>query len=290
MSVEVIGHRGARGLMPENTLEGFALCHAIGVRAIEFDVWPSLEGVPVVTHDPRPNPDLVRGAGGNWPGAPLPPVCRTPLAALKQLDVGGLRPGSAYGALFPEQAFLDRVRIPTLAEALAAAPPDTRLVIEIKSDPRDPDLAAAALACARSVCGLLDGHPLAGRAVISSFDWQALAIARALMPDLARSHLTHAGPPGVATPNLYCGSPWLTGPFLDDTVAMVAGQGGQVWAPWHGGLDAAGMAAARAAGLRVMVWTVNEAPDIDRMLDLGVDGIITDYPGRVQRRLAARRG
>lgn len=289
MSVEVIGHRGARGLIAENTLEGFAFCHAIGVRAIEFDVWPSHEGVPVVTHDPRPNPDLVRDAGGNWPAAPLPPICRTPLAALKQLDFGGLRPGSAYGARFPEQAFLDRVRIPTLAEVLASAPPGTRLVIEIKSDPRDPDLAAAALDCSRVVCGLLDGHPLAARAVISSFDWQVLAAVRAVLPGIARSHLTHAGPAGVATPNLYRGSPWLTGAFLDDTAAMVAGQGGQIWAPWHGGLDAAAMSAARRAGLRVMVWTVNEAEDIARMLDLGVDGIITDYPGRVQRLLAARR-
>ena len=69
---------------------------------------------------------------------------------------------------------------------------------------------------------------------------------------------------------------------------MVAGQGGQIWASWHATLDAVGMAQARDAGLQVFVWTVNDPADIARMIDLGVDGIITDYPGRVQRMLAAR--
>ena len=284
----VIGHRGARGVLPENTLEGFAFCHAIGVSAIEFDVHPSAEGVPVVTHDPRPNPALVRDEAGRWLDAPQPLVCETPLARLKAFDVGALRPGSDYGVRFPDQAVVKGCRIPTLAEVMEAAPPDARLVIEVKSDPSDPVQAAAALTCARAVCGLLDGHPLAAGAVIQSFDWRVLALAREISPGLTRAHLTFADPHAAADTTLYPGSPWLTGPYLADTAAMVAGQGGQIWASWHATLDAAAMARARAAGVQVFVWTVNDPADILRMIDLGVDGIITDYPGRVQRLLAAR--
>ena len=288
MSPIVIGHRGARGVIPENTLDGFAFCRAIGVTAIEFDVHVSAEGVPVVTHDPRPNPALVRDADGLWLDAPQPLICETPLARLKAWDVGALRPGSAYGARYPDQAVLGLCRIPTLAEVMEASPPETRLVIEIKSDPSDPVQAEAALTCARAVCALLEGHPLAAGAVIQSFDWRVLALAREVSPALTRAHLTYADPRDATTATVYPGSPWLTGPFLDDTAAMVAGQGGQIWASWHGTLDAAGMAQARAAGLQVFVWTVNDPADIARMIDLGVDGIITDYPGRVQRMLAAR--
>lgn len=288
MSVEIIGHRGARGVLPENTLIGFEFCRLIGVTALEFDVQVTADGVPVIAHDPRPNPALTRDAAGRWLDAPAPLICETPLEALSRLDVGGLRPGTAYAARFPEQAFLDGIRIPTFADLLAWAGPQARLIVEIKSDPAVPLLAAAALTCTRAVCGLLDGHPLAARAVIQSFDWRVLALAREILPELARSHLTEAGPPSAAA-TFYQGSPWLTGPFLPETAAMVAGQGGQVWAPHFRDLDADGMAAARAAGISVLGWTVNEPADIARMIDLGVNGIITDYPGRAQRVLAARR-
>ena len=127
MSPIVIGHRGARGVMPENTLDGFAFCHAIGVTAIEFDVHVSAEGVPVVTHDPRPNLALVRGADGRWLDAPQPLICETPLAWLKAWNVGALRPGSAYGARYPDQALLGLCRIPTLAEVMGRVAGDAAL-------------------------------------------------------------------------------------------------------------------------------------------------------------------
>src|SRR4051794_18770412 len=94
------GHRGARALFPENTLEGFAAALGIGVGAIELDVATTADGVVVVTHDLRLNPDLVRGPDGAWLAAPGPPVRSLTLAELRHYDVGRLRPGSDYAALY----------------------------------------------------------------------------------------------------------------------------------------------------------------------------------------------
>ena len=68
----------------------------------------------------------------------------------------------------------------------------------------------------------------------------------------------------------------------------VAAAGGDVWSPYHREIDAAALAEARGLGLEVVVWTVNDPADIERVLDLGVDGIISDYPGRVRDALAGR--
>lgn len=64
--MQLIGHRGARGLFPENTLEGFARTIALGVDGIEIDIALTADGVPVVTHDPALNPDIARAWDGAW--------------------------------------------------------------------------------------------------------------------------------------------------------------------------------------------------------------------------------
>src|SRR5580698_9247957 len=105
------GHRGARGLFPENTLEGFAAALAIGVTTFELDVAMTADGVPVVSHDAAFNPDLVRGPDGAWLAAPGPLISTLRLAELAAYDVGRMRPGSEYAAQFPGQAPHDGARI-----------------------------------------------------------------------------------------------------------------------------------------------------------------------------------
>ena len=78
----LIGHRGARGLFPENTLEGFAAAAALGLDGIELDVALTADGVPVVCHDPVLNPALARGPDGAWIAAPGPLIHALPEAAL----------------------------------------------------------------------------------------------------------------------------------------------------------------------------------------------------------------
>src|SRR3712207_1965239 len=113
------GHRGARGLAPENTLPAFAAALAVGVTTLELACGMTKDGVVVVAHDPVLNPDLARDGEGRYVTPPGVPLASLTLAQLKGYDVGRIRPGSRYAEMFPEQRAVDGARIPTLAEVFA---------------------------------------------------------------------------------------------------------------------------------------------------------------------------
>src|SRR5215831_2778600 len=113
------GHRGARGLAPENTLEAFATALKIGVTTLELDLGVSKDGVVVVSHDRVLNPDHTRGPDGEFLSGPGPRIHDLTLAELQTYDVGRLKPGTAYAAAFPQQRAVDGARIPTLSEVFS---------------------------------------------------------------------------------------------------------------------------------------------------------------------------
>ncbi len=141
--IDVQGHRGARALFPENTLEGFVAASALGVTAFELDVGMTADGVLVVNHDPALNPDIARDTSGAWLRERGPTIWSMTYAELNRYDVGRLRPGSRTASLFPDQVPHDGARIPTLASVLAALPA-TRFTIEVKTDPAHPAWTASA--------------------------------------------------------------------------------------------------------------------------------------------------
>src|SRR4029450_12405343 len=110
------GHRGARGLAPENTLEAFRTALAMGVTTLGLDLALTSDGVLVVSHDSRLNPDHTRGPDGKFLDAEGPAIRSLTLAQVQRYDVGRLKPGTALAATFPEQRGMDGVRIPTLME------------------------------------------------------------------------------------------------------------------------------------------------------------------------------
>ena len=116
--VRLIGHRGARGLMPENTIEGFEFTLDLGVTALEFDVLFSKDHVPVITHDDYLSAASTRDNTGRWLQKDGPSINELTLTELKEFDVGGLDERSKYGQRYPEQKFLSKIRIPTLLELL----------------------------------------------------------------------------------------------------------------------------------------------------------------------------
>ena len=101
--VELHGHRGARGLWAENTLEGFRRAIALGVDAIEMDVAVTADGVVVVSHDPALNPDLTREVSGTWLTDTGPLIRDLRAEELAAWDVGRLKPGTPYAAHYPAQ-------------------------------------------------------------------------------------------------------------------------------------------------------------------------------------------
>ena len=274
------GHRGARGLAPENTLPAFATALSIGVTTLELDLAMTSDGVLVVSHDRRLNPDHTRGADGTFLAAGGPAIRSLTLAQLQRYDVGRLKPGTAYAAAFPEQRGMDGVRIPTLMEvfdlARQAKADHVRFNIETKltptpgADTRDPETFAATVARA------VREAELAARISVQSFDWRTLAIMRRIAPEIERVCLSIDGGSGDTLQRGQPGpSPWTAGLDIDDfggsAPRLVAAAGCSVWSPNQRNVTAASLAEARALGLKVIPWTVNERPDMERLIQMGVE-------------------
>ena len=282
-NIQLQGHRGARGLFPENTLEGFVETLAIGVDVLEMDVGLTVDRQVVVTHDPSLNPDIARTAGGAWLAGPGPMIGSVTHEALLAYDVGRIRPGSAYAGSFPDQAPHDGARIPGLAEVIGLDP-EIRFDIELKTFPLHPEWTASPGEMADAVLAVLDATGAAGRATVQSFDWRGLRHLRACRPDLTLSWLTRSST-GAET------RPWWDGPDPSDyggsVPRAVAAEGGTVWAPEHGDLTAELVAEAHGLGLQVVPWTVNRPDDMRRLIGFGVDGLISDRPDLARRVLQA---
>ena len=283
--VWLYGHRGARGMVPENTIPSIDHMLAAGLRGLEIDVCATSDGVPVVTHDFRLAPDRTRGPDGDWVEAPGPRIRDLTLDELARYDVGTLREGSAYARRFPDQAPMPGLRVPTLdavCERLAAWGEPVWVMLEIKSDPEQPDATPPLPDYVGSVVEIVRRHGLTRTTMLHSFDWSVLAEGARQVPEMPRSYLSQrvGAPSDGAT--LYPGSPWLDGApdAANDTPAAIAALGGSAWAPYLLDVTAHEVEAAHAHGLVVNTWTVNSPGDIRRMVELGVDGICTDFPER----------
>ena len=298
MAFDVQGHRGARGLAPENTLAGFTRALEIGVSTLEMDVAVTADGVVVVNHDPVLNPDITRGPDGQFIEPPGPAVRTLTLAELSRYDIGRIRPGSRYATLYSEQVPVDGERIPSLAEVFARThelgADAVRFNIEVKVFPDRPGLTAAPEEMAERLAAVLDEAGVTSRAIVQSFDWRVLTWFQANRPDITLAWLTSAhGGADTLSPRGGRPSPWLAGhdpaTHGGSVPRMVRAAGGRIWSPDHRSLGEDEVAEARALGLTVIPWTVNDPTAMERLIGWGVAGIITDYPDRL-RAVMARRG
>jgi len=286
-NIDIIGHRGAAGLAPENTLSAFKRACEIGVNAVELDVLMTLDGKIVVHHDYNLKPEIARTPDGEWLNRPGPLIKELTLANLKTYDVGRLKPGTRYSRRYPEQQPVDGERIPTLGEVIsllkAKCDPATQLWIEIKTNPEKPDLTPAPGAVADAVVQILRMQNSTERVRILSFDWRALAHIQKLEPEIPTVYLSlegrslnniKAGQPGA--------SPWMAGHDIDDFSGSipqaVQAAGGRNWAPYYKHLTLGLLNEAHALGIQVFVWTPDKHSDMLRLMEMGVDGIITNRP------------
>jgi len=290
------GHRGARGLAPENTLAGFAVALAVGVHTLELDVGLTRDDVLVAHHDRTLHPDIARGPDGRWLERRGPALRSLGFAELAAFDVGRLRPGSAYAQGFPEQRPVDGERIPSLAqvfERVAALGADrVRFNIETKRSPLAPGETADAPTFARRLVEDLHRQGMAARSTVQSFDWRVLLEVQRLAPSIPTVYLS-AQRPGHDTIRAHdpAGSPWTADIRHADhgsVPAMVRAAGGAVWSPHAADLDADRLAQAHRLGLTVVPWTVNDPATLLRLIDAGVDGLITDRPDRLREAMRSR--
>ncbi len=291
------GHRGARGLAPENTLAGFARALEIGVTTLELDCGVTKDGVVVVSHDRLLSPDHTRDAAGRFLDAPGPAIVDLTYEELRQYDVGRIRPGSEYAAAFPEQQPADGERIPRLSDVFAlvqrSGNDSVRFNIETKIDPAHPEQTVSALAFARALAQAIQDAGMTSRVTVQSFDWRTLRLLNALAPEIALVALTDQQPDEdtveIGKPGA---SPWLGELDVDDhggsVPRLVAALGAKAWSPHARDLTPALVAEAQALGLAVIPWTVNDPKDMALALAAGVDGLITDYPDRLRALLESK--
>ena len=278
---EVQGHRGARGLRPENTLAGIACALEIGVTSIECDVALSVDDAVVLSHD-----GTVPSPAAQAAGEPIP-VARLPLAELRLVDLGeaGRLTTDATDAT---EAFRSEPgeRMATLGGALALlelfGATDVRLDVEIKSARHfDPQWDAAHVV--ERVVSEMRAYGAIERCSLRSFDVEVLHEARSRCPMLPRvllvGRVSDRVPPSFAVSEHFSSS---------DVVALALEVEAVAVAPGRSLATAELVARSHAAGLPVIPWTINEPAQVCELLEAGVDGVCTDRPDLVRATLAAQ--
>lgn len=292
---DVEAHRGGRALRPENTLPSFANALSMGVDTLELDMGVTKDGVVVVSHERGLNPDLARAPDGQYIKAGIPYVKLT-LAEVKTYDVGQIRPGSDYAKRFPDQKVVPGTRIPTLAEVFdlvrRSGDSHVRLNIETKIDPTHPEESPDPEHFVNTVLALLKREHFEDRVIIESFDFRTLQLVQKLAPSIPTVYLTQVQQPEE---NLYLDkpSPWSAGfdpmRYGGSVPRAVKAAGGAIWSPLSDDVTLESVQEAHSLGLPVVVWTVNDPKEMARLMDLGVDGIISDRPDLL-REVAASKG
>jgi glycerophosphoryl diester phosphodiesterase len=287
-AIDLQGHRGARGLAPENTLPAFAAALEIGVDTLELDTGVTRDGVVVIGHDPSLNPDIARDASGAWLEGKGPAIHDLSFAELQAYDIGRLKPGTVYAGRYPAQKPVDGTRYAKLADLFAMVEKSgnrkVRFNIETKLSPQAPGETLAPEPFTRALLDVIRASGMSARVTIQSFDWRTLRIAQELAPGIPTACLT-AQQKFLDNVQAEKGSSWTAGIQFRDHASvpkMVKAAGCAVWSPYFGDVDAASVAQAKALGLKVIVWTVNDPGQVKAMVELGVDGIITDRPDIVK--------
>jgi glycerophosphoryl diester phosphodiesterase len=282
---DIEAHRGGRALFPENTLASFANALSMGVNTLELDIGVTRDGAIVISHERWLNPDLTRGADGKYVAEPGTPFVKLSLDEVKQYDVGQIRPGSIYAAQFPDQHAVPGARIPTLKELIdlvrRSGDNHVRLNIETKIDPNHPDESPPPERFVALLLELLRAEKFENRVTVQSFDWRTLQLVQKLAPEIPTVYLTVQG---GRDPTVFRdkASEWTAGfnPAEHDrsTPRTIKAAGGAIWSPYLRDLTPELVSESHAVGLKVVVWTVNQPADMARLIEMGVDGIISDRP------------
>jgi glycerophosphoryl diester phosphodiesterase len=323
--VEVYAHRGARAFCPENTLPAFKATLRIGADWIDMDVVLTKDNEVLLSHDPVLNPDITRDEKGRFLAqsrealAKRPPAERAEyerkyavrsltLEQVRRFDVGRLNPDSAYSRFFPDQVPVDGTRLPTLRETVRFAESATGkkigYQIEMKTEPSRPDYSAPPDDFAAAVYKVLKEEGIVDRVEVHAFDFRCLFELQKLDKRLRTAYLTsrdneRGGADSFFSPDPKVAGLWTGGKFVKDyggsIPAMVKALGGFAWDPEDAELTRESLEEAHRLGIKVVVWswpeklgTAFDGKLTAKMIDWGVDGIITDDPGRLNSMLAAR--
>ncbi|HEV2562856.1 MAG TPA: glycerophosphodiester phosphodiesterase family protein [Rhizomicrobium sp.] len=304
MSVLNIAHRGGAGLWPENTLAAFRNAAAMGADGAELDVQLSSDGEVIVFHDYRLKPEICRGPDGKWLTKPTPRIKDLTFSELRSYDIGRANAASDYAREHPDLKPSDGERIPLLAEVIAiakSAAKPFRLFIELKTSFADRAVSASPEALAERTLAVLKAQDFVSGAILVGFDWPGLLHAKKLLPEiecwfttLPQSWFAGGEPPleddPPPRPQLealrYWAekgiSPWAAGydavNYGGSILHAIKAAGGDGWFPMHRDATDEAVAEARALGLKIGAWTVDDPAGMRALIARGLDAICTDRP------------
>ncbi|WP_344510787.1 glycerophosphodiester phosphodiesterase family protein [Dactylosporangium maewongense] len=307
-SFDIQAHRGGLGLRSESTLSSFGNALRLGVTTLELDIQITADGQAVVTHDRRVSGAKCLDTAPVAAGDPVFPYVGKFIKDLTLAQVRTLDCGSKGLPEHPGQLLTPGSRMPLLHEVFDLVArygnEDVKFNLETKVEAGAPQETAPREQFVQVAAREIRAAGLLRRVTIQSFDWGALRRFREVEPRLALVALTNrdflqTGQPGA--------SPWLGGLDIDDfggdPIAAVKSIGVTSFSPVHGFpqngkvtdagyqpyVTAAMVRHAHANGIKVIPWTVDDPATMNKLIDDGVDGIITDYPDRL-RTVAAQRG
>jgi glycerophosphoryl diester phosphodiesterase len=266
----VHGHRGTRGMRPENTLPAFTEALRVGADVLELDMDVTKDGVIVVSHEPRVTPERCLAPDGKAMEKAIP-IHTLTLEELKKYDCGALP-----NPKFPRQVLVPGTPMPTLDEVFTLAETSTdpaaaqvQFNIETKIFPAEPELTPSPAEFARLVMDVVKKHHMEKRVILQSFDVRTLKEIKKLDPAVRISQLTEAN--------------------LVEIVPALKAINAEIWSPDSHWITPAAVKEAQAAGIQVVPWTINTPKEWDQALAAGVDAIITDYPGDLIEYLKAKK-
>ena len=288
--IKIYGHRGARGDLPENTLESFKYLFDNAINAYETDILISKDLVPVITHDFRLDPSLTKDKEGNWIKDENIKIFDLTYDEISNFDVGSLNKLTRYGRRFVNQRSLENQKIPKLSELLELSSKNVLqnllINLEIKSTPDEKNLTPDPKDLVQIVLNEINNSNLKDKIIISSFDWRILREVKKQSPEIPRAYLTFQQEKGMKIKKtIYSKSPWIDHiplTIVYDLPKIIKELGGSAWHPYYKDINKKAVKDAHDNNLPVNVWTVNDEDDMLKMIEYGVDGIMTDYPLRLK--------
>ena len=288
--IKIYGHRGARGDLPENTLGSFKYLFDNDINAYETDILITKDLIPVITHDFRLDPSFTKDEDGNWIKDENIKIFDLTYEEISKFDVGSLNKLTRYGRRFINQRSLKNQKIPKLSELLELSSKnlfqDLLINLEIKSTPDEKNLTPDPQELVQIVLKDINNSNLKDKIIISSFDWRILREIKKQSPEIHRAYLTFQQEKGMKIKKtIYSKSPWIDHiplTIVYDLPKIIKELGGSAWHPYYKDINKKAVKDAHDNNLPVNVWTVNDEDDMLKMIEYGVDGIMTDYPLRLK--------
>ena len=299
-------HRGGRDVRPENTLYSYAYAIELGATSIECDMQLTKDGQIVMSHNPILNSDITRDENGNYIENNKYDIRLMTVDELKKFDVGVMDPNCGeYYDLHGKTQFTYDAKIPTLEELmqLIQSYDDKNIVLNIETKSY-PDPASAGYKnnadpkkFVEVFNNIVKKYDMEDRVVLQSFDWQTLIEMKKLNPNISTSALWQEQPSwGRDSESLRRyekkKSPWLGGLDIKDyqgnPVKAAHAIGADIISPYYTEISKQDVDEAHSLGMKVVPWTVNNEKDMTMLLDMGVDGIISDKPWLLKQVLEKR--